>query len=86
MLSLQFSVEECSIPDTIVPPSCDAGAVTRQIETTVREVQRDQPDPGDGPSDRLFVPDAVRSQVLIWGHNSHIACHPGYNSTLKLLR
>lgn len=63
-----------------------AGAVTWQIETTIREAQHDQPDPGNGPSNRLFVLDAVRSQVLAWGHNSCIACHPGYNCTLKLLK
>lgn len=57
-LSRQFSVQESpSSPDTIVPPSCVVGAVTWQIEATVREAQRDQPDPGDGPPDRLFVPD-----------------------------
>lgn len=86
-LSRQFSVQESpSSPDTIVPPSCVVGAVTWLIEATVREAQRDQPDPGDGPPDRLFIPDSVRSQVLLWGHNSRIDCHPGYNRTLRLLR
>lgn len=86
-LSRHFAVQECSSkPETIVPSSCMAGAVTWEIEITVREAQRDQPDPGNGPPNRLVVPDAARSQVLLWGHASRSTCHPGYNRTLKFLQ
>jgi len=52
----------------------------------VKEAQRNVPDPGGGPHDRLFVPPAVRSQVLQWGHSSKLTCHPGGHRTLVFLR
>ena len=86
-LSRQFAVDQDPIvPDTIIPATRVVGAVTWEIENSVRNAQRDQPDPGNGPDNRLFVPDSVRSQVLLWAHASRFACHPGVNRTLSLLR
>lgn len=62
------------------------GALTWEVESAVREAQKEEPDPGTGPANRLFVPEAARSQVLQWGHNSRFACHPGISRTLSLLR
>uniref|UniRef100_A0A3B4VHR5 Gypsy retrotransposon integrase-like protein 1 n=1 Tax=Seriola dumerili TaxID=41447 RepID=A0A3B4VHR5_SERDU len=45
-----------------------------------------QPDPKTGPSDKRFVPDAARSQVLQWGHSSRLTCHPGTHRTLLFLQ
>lgn len=61
-------------------------AVSWEIETLVRQAHQTQPDPGNGPPNRLFVPDSVRSQVLQWGHSSRFACHPGVGRTLALLK
>lgn len=52
----------------------------------VRDAQRLQPDPGNGPVNRLFVPDSVTSQVLHWIHTSPFSWHPGYKRTLELLK
>lgn len=38
------------------------------------------------PPNTLFVPEAAHSEVLQWGHSSKLACHPGVNYTLHLLR
>ncbi len=52
----------------------------------IKEAQRAQPDPGDGPVDWLFVPNSVRSQVLHWGHSSKLTCHPSFHCTLQFLQ
>ena len=48
--------------------------------------QRTQPDPGGGLRNRLFVPPSVRGQVLLWGHSSRLACHPGATRTAEFIR
>nr|CBN81752.1 Pol polyprotein [Dicentrarchus labrax] len=73
-------------PETILPASCVVPAVNWRIEALVKQAQRSQPDPGNGPPNRLFVPDSARSQVLQWAHASKISCHPGYQRTLDFLR
>ena len=62
------------------------GAAGWEIEGVVQGALRDQPAPQGCPADRLFVPEAVRSPVLQWGHSSRIACHPGARRTLALLQ
>lgn len=44
-------------PETILPPSCLVAAATWEVETLIRDAHRTQPDPGNGPPNRLFVPD-----------------------------
>ncbi|XP_035265328.1 uncharacterized protein LOC118223192 [Anguilla anguilla] len=73
-------------PDTILPPSCIVAAVTWEIESVIKKAQQSQPDPRTRLDRCLFVPDSVRSQVLQWVHSSKLACHPGINRTLFLLR
>lgn len=86
-LSRLYSSEEShSIPDHILPTERIVAHFSWGIERTVREAQRQQPDPGNGPLNLLFVPDSVRSQVLQWAHTSRFACHPGSNHTIALLR
>lgn len=67
-------------------PSYLLGSVHWEIERLVQEAQRTQPDPGNGPRNCLFVPDAVRTQVLQWGHSSKLTCHPGFHRTHAFLR
>ena len=57
-----------------------------EIEATIRRAQAQEPDPGGGPANRLFVPTTVRSQVLQWGHSSRLTCHPGVTLTLDFLQ
>lgn len=49
------------------------------------KAQQEDPDPGFGPKDCLFVPTSIRSQVLQWGSSSKLICHPGTNQTLAFL-
>ena len=82
-----FSENSPAPPDTILSSSClKVAAVTWEIESLVRRAQTSEPDPGNGPPNRLFVPSSARSQVLLWCHTSHFACHPGVNRTLSLLK
>lgn len=86
-LSRQFSAsEDSSPPETILPSSCLVAPLTWQIESQVLKAQQCQPDPGNIPANRLFVPDDTRSQVLQWGHSSKFTCHPGASRTLELIR
>ena len=86
-LSRQFATPgEESSGSTILPSACVVGAAGWEIEGVVQGALRDQPAPQGCPADRLFVPEAVRSPVLQWGHSSRIACHPGARQTLALLQ
>ena len=73
-------------PETILPPTCLIATLTWEVESAVRLAQRQQPDPGTSPPNRLFVPDAVRSRVLVWAHSSRLTCHPGITRTLDFIR
>ena len=89
-LSRQFSnedpaVQEESDSDTILPPARVVGVVTWAIDAVVRQALENQPDPGNGPQNRQFVPDAVRTPVLEWGHSSRVACHPGERRTASFI-
>ena len=77
---------ENTTPETILPETCVIAALTWRIEEEVRRAHRTQPDPGDGPPGKLFVPPSLRSRVLLWAHSSRLACHPGIRRTLALLR
>lgn len=41
--------------------------------------------PSGCPAERLFVPPAVRSAVLLWGHDSRLFCHPGVRRTREVV-
>ncbi|KAK2906403.1 hypothetical protein Q8A73_010346 [Channa argus] len=73
-------------PKPILRLSCVLGALTWEIEQTVRTAQQQEPDPGTGPPGLLFVPSQVRSQVLQWVHCSKFSCHPGADRSINLLR
>uniref|UniRef100_A0A9J8DGU4 Gypsy retrotransposon integrase-like protein 1 n=1 Tax=Cyprinus carpio carpio TaxID=630221 RepID=A0A9J8DGU4_CYPCA len=38
------------------------------------------------PAGRLFVPATLRPEVLRWGHESRVACHPGVRRSLAAIR
>ena len=73
-------------PENILPSSCIVAAVSWRVEALVKQAPHTQPDPGNGPPNRLFVPDSARSQVLQWAHTSKITCYPGFQRTLEFLR
>lgn len=73
-------------PAGILSPDCFASAAQWEVEKLITEWQRDNHNPGTGTSGRLFVPASVHSQVLQWAHSNKIACHPGINQTLSLLK
>lgn len=74
-LSQQFTASgkvTCESP--ILPPSCNVGAISWEIESAIREAQRTDPYPGTGPPRLLYIPAALRSQVLHWDKplSSHV--------------
>ncbi len=73
-------------PELILPKKIVVFAVTWEIESKVRmALQGVTPPPGCPPS-RLFVPENLRSDVIRWGHCSKVACHPGVNRTIFLVK
>ncbi|KAI3368665.1 hypothetical protein L3Q82_025402 [Scortum barcoo] len=88
-LSRQFSVEEKVQEDENILPTSKGHHCYhlghRERRPSCR-LQQQQPDPGQGPPGRLFVPDAVRSQVLQWAHSSKLSCHLGINRTISLIK
>ena len=56
------------------------------IEPLIISAQVTEPDPRPSPSDKIFVPKAVRPQVLEWAHSSRLFGHPGLNRSLTLVR
>ena len=86
-LSRVFQKDEAPLeePASVLPSSCIIAALTWDIERQVREAIRDQPGPSACPNGRLFVPDQLRSQVIQWGHDSHLTCHPGVTRTFHQL-
>ncbi|KAK3557454.1 hypothetical protein QTP70_027739, partial [Hemibagrus guttatus] len=70
----------------IIPSSKIVAPIRWELESTVKQAQAREPDPGGGPTNCLFVPKAVRSQILQWGHCSRLTCHPGTSHTLEFLQ
>lgn len=60
-----------SIHPVCWPPSPGRGCNPKATPNTV------DPNPGNIPAARHYVSASVRSQILLWGHSSRMACHPG---------
>ena len=73
-------------PDTILPPSRVVGVVTWAMDAAIRHALRSEPRPAHAPPHRQYVPPALRTRVLEWGHSGRLACHPGAGRTLSFLR
>ncbi|CAJ1048226.1 uncharacterized protein lrfn4b [Xyrichtys novacula] len=86
-LSRQFQRTEDSVvgAETILPTSCLVALLTWDIEEKVKAATEGQPGPSSCPSNCLFVPPALRSEVLQWAHSSKLSCHPGIQRTQHAL-
>uniref|UniRef100_A0A8C6KLF6 Gypsy retrotransposon integrase-like protein 1 n=1 Tax=Nothobranchius furzeri TaxID=105023 RepID=A0A8C6KLF6_NOTFU len=85
-LSRQYSTDKDQEPATILPPSCVLASITWDISQKVIEAQRTDPDPGNGPPQKLYVPQQVRGSVIHWAHTARFSIHPGVGRTLALVR
>ncbi|KAL2093003.1 hypothetical protein ACEWY4_010315 [Coilia grayii] len=87
VLSHLFQKEDDNLqgPVPILSGSRMVAAITCDVERQVSRALRDQPGPSACPDGKLLVPDALRSQVLQWGHDSLLACHPGVTRTSQLI-
>jgi transposase InsO family protein len=86
-LSRAYSPETQERPlASVIPRSRIVAPLQWELERVVREAQTQEPDPGGGPAGRLYVPLSARGQVLQWGHESPLTCHPGKTRTLEFLQ
>ncbi len=69
-------------PESILPLNHVVGAVTWQIESEVRRANGENPTPSGCPVNRLFVPVAMRPQVIHWAHTSLLTCNSGVERTM----
>ena len=70
----------------VLPDSMIVGAVEWEVVDEVRRALKNCVAPNDAPSDKLFVPEQLRSRVLQWGHSSRLACHPGVSKTSSFIK
>uniref|UniRef100_A0A3P9M887 Gypsy retrotransposon integrase-like protein 1 n=1 Tax=Oryzias latipes TaxID=8090 RepID=A0A3P9M887_ORYLA len=85
-LSRLFGSGDDQDSSPIIPPTCIVGNLTWHIESRVNQAQGEEPDHPPAPPGTLYVPSSLRSDVLVWGHTSRIACHGGIHRTLKLVQ
>ena len=71
---------------SVIPSSRIVAPIRWGIEARVKRAQQDEPGPGPRRPGLLYVPQRVRSQVLQWGHSSHITAHPGSQRTLEFFQ
>ncbi len=86
-LSRLFGAPEGELTaETILPEGMVVGALSWGIERRVEEAGRGVHVPEECPAGRLLVPEALRPEVLQWGHESRLVCHPGIRRTLFAIR
>ncbi len=73
-------------PDTILPKGVVVGSLSWDVEQWVKNAVREGEVPRRCPEGRLFVPAALRPEVLRWGHESRVTCHPGVRRSLAAIR
>ncbi|KAM9391476.1 small G protein signaling modulator 1 [Pholidichthys leucotaenia] len=86
-LSCQFATEpSASTKETIIPKAIVMGALMWEMERWIKEVLVTNPDSGGGPPGHLFIPAAIRGEVIHWLHTAKFSCHPGVARTLSSLQ
>ncbi len=86
-LSRLFGAPEGELTaETILPEGMVVGALSWGIERRVEEAGRGVHVPDGCPAGRLLVPEALRPEVLQWGHESRLVCHPEIRRTLFAIR
>ncbi|KAG1968655.1 retrotransposable element [Pimephales promelas] len=75
-----------STPECILPENLFISTLTWEVESKVKKALEGVTPPTRCPPNRLFVPESLRSSVIQWGHCSNVACHPGVNRTMFLVK
>ncbi|XP_048027531.1 integrin alpha-M-like [Megalobrama amblycephala] len=78
--------ERPSTPECILPERLIVSSLTWEVESKVRTALEGVTPPPGCPQSRLFVPEGLRSDVIRWGHDSNLACHPGVSRTNFLVK
>ncbi|KAL0194835.1 hypothetical protein M9458_008407, partial [Cirrhinus mrigala] len=74
-----------SEPVPVLPSHIILAPIRWGLEERVRQGHSQEPPPSDTPTGRLFVPSALRQEVLQWGHDSTLAGHPGVQRTANFI-
>jgi len=84
-LSRLYSTDQSETPEPVLPASCTVGVVTWEITDLINSALASEPDPGNGPPNKTYVPSSVRSRLIQWMHNAKFAAHPGVSRTINLI-
>jgi len=84
-LSRLYSVDQSETPEPVLPASCTVGVVTWEITDLINSALASEPDPGNGPPNRTYVPSSVRSRLIQWMHTAKFSAHPGMSRTIALI-
>ncbi|KAI2646936.1 Retrotransposon-like protein 1 [Labeo rohita] len=74
-----------SEPAPVLPPQIILAPIRWGLEERVRQGHSQEPPPSDTPTGRLFVPNALRQEVLQWEHDSTLAGHQGVQRTANFI-
>ena len=72
-------------PSPILPPTCTFGALQWEILDLISQALPADPDPGNGPPNRTYVPSSVRPRLIQWAHSEKLSAHPGILRTIKFI-
>jgi len=78
--------ERPSTPECILPERLIVSSLTWEVESKVHTALEGVTPPPGCPPSRLFVPERLRPDVIRWGHDSNLACHPGVSRTMFLVK
>uniref|UniRef100_A0A8C6W051 Gypsy retrotransposon integrase-like protein 1 n=1 Tax=Nothobranchius furzeri TaxID=105023 RepID=A0A8C6W051_NOTFU len=87
-LSRQYASDREVEPTTILPASCIVGSIAWDITNKAleAEAQQQEPDPGTGPPNKVYVPTSTHGALIHWAHTARFAIHPGLGRTIALIR
>ena len=72
-------------PKPILPPDVTISSVRWQIDEDIEKALSNRAIPSQCPPDKMYVPEAFRTQLITWAHSSLTAGHPGETRNHKLL-
>ena len=69
----------------ILPASCLVAPVMWELETDIEQALHTEPAPLQCAVGRMYVPFAVRDQLIYWAHKAPSSGHPGIGRTVRCL-
>uniref|UniRef100_A0A8C6NKF8 Gypsy retrotransposon integrase-like protein 1 n=1 Tax=Nothobranchius furzeri TaxID=105023 RepID=A0A8C6NKF8_NOTFU len=82
----QVPEPNASTDSTVLPKGVLLGVSRLALENKLKETEHLYPAPPQCPPGRIYVPDHLRTEVLLFCHSSRLFCHPGITRTINVVR